>query len=125
MSTCQRLLTFEALSLATKNGLEAETAVNVLLASGGRNSFLEKLMAPQILKGNLVSNFTLGLAHKDVRLACQLGMDTGVPMFLGNTTRELYQLSISEMGRDAQVDTASLVFDKLADSNVVPAEHVM
>jgi 3-hydroxyisobutyrate dehydrogenase len=123
MSTVQRVLSFEAVSLAAKNGVDPGIATDILLASGGRNAYLEKLMKPRVLEGKLNVGFTLGLAHKDVRLACQLGMDSGVPMFLGNITRELYQTCISEMGRDNQVDTIGLMYDRLAGTKVVPREN--
>jgi 3-hydroxyisobutyrate dehydrogenase len=120
LSCAQRLLTFEGTALAAKNGIEPRTAVEILLASGGRNGFLEQVMGPHVVNGELGAGFTLGLAHKDVRLACQLGLDSEVPMFFGNLTRELYQLCISELGRDAKVDTAALVVDRLARTQVVP-----
>ncbi len=120
ISGAQRLLTFEGVALAMKNGIEPQTAVEILMAGGGRNAYLEKIMGPRVINGKLAAGFTLGLAHKDVRLACQLGIDSGVPMFFGNLTREYLQICISEMGRDAQVDTAALVVDRLAGTHVVP-----
>jgi 3-hydroxyisobutyrate dehydrogenase-like beta-hydroxyacid dehydrogenase len=123
LSCAQRLLSFEAIALAVKNGMDPGTAVEIVLASGGRNAFIEKIMGPHVLNGRLGEGYTLGLAHKDVRLACQLGIDSGVPMFFGNLTRELYQTCISEMGQDAKVDTAALVIDRLAGTSMVPANH--
>ena len=123
LSAAQRLLTFEGVALAAKNGVDPQRACEILLAGGARNSFLEKFMGPQILKGNLSPGFTLGLMHKDVRLACELGSDSGVPMFFGNLTRELYQMCISEMGAAAQVHTAALVMDRLAGTHVVPTTN--
>ena len=41
-------------------------------------------------------------------------------MFFGNLTRELYQVCIAEMGRDAEVDSAALVVDRLAGTMVPP-----
>lgn len=122
MSTAQRLLSFEAMALAAKNGVDPRNAADILLAGGGRNAYLEKMMKPRILEGKLNVGFTLGLGHKDVRLACQLGMDSGVPMFFGNLTREMYQLCIAQNGRDAQVDTCGQVIDRLAGTSVVPAQ---
>ncbi len=121
LSCAQRLLSCEAMALAVKNGVEAQTAVDILLAGGGRNAYLEKVMGPDIINGKLRAAFTLGLAHKDVRLACQLGIDSGVPMFFGNLTREMYQMSISDMGHDAKVDSVALMLDRLAGTHVVPA----
>ena len=37
-----------------------------------------------------------------------------------NIARELYQLAMGQMGRDSQVDTVGLVFDRLAGTQVVP-----
>jgi 3-hydroxyisobutyrate dehydrogenase len=120
MLPVQRVLSFEAVSLAAKNGVDSDNATDILLASGGRNAYLEKLMKPRVLAGKLNVGFTLGLAHKDVWLACQLGMESGVPMFLGNVTREIYQASICELGRNSQVDTIGPMYDRLAGTKVVP-----
>jgi 3-hydroxyisobutyrate dehydrogenase len=121
LSGAQRLLTMEAVALATKNGIDPQKACETLMAGGARNSFLEKFMVPHILKGNLSPGFTLGLMHKDVNLACQLGSDSGVPLFFGNLAREFFQMCIGEMGRDAQVHTAALVIDRMAGTHMVPS----
>lgn len=123
LSCAQRLLSFEAMALAAKNGVDPKTATAILVAGGGRNAYLEKAMGSRILEGKLNAGFTLGLAHKDVRLACQLGIDSEVPMFFGNLARELYQSCIADMGRDAQVDTVGLMVDRLSGTAVVPRDN--
>jgi 3-hydroxyisobutyrate dehydrogenase len=122
MSTAQRLLSFEGVMLAAKNGVDPKIATEVLVAGGARNAYLDKMMGPRVLNGKLNVGFTLALAHKDVRLACQMGMDSGVPMFFGNLARELYQLAINENGAQSQVDTVGLVYDKLAGTRVIPLQ---
>jgi 3-hydroxyisobutyrate dehydrogenase len=119
LSGAQRLLTFEALALAEKSGIKPETACAIRSAGGARNAFLERSMG-SVIQGRLGVGFTLALMHKDVRLACQLGSDLGVPMLFGNLTREVYQMCISEMGQNADVNTAALMIDRLAGSHVVP-----
>jgi len=119
VSGVQRLLSLEGLALAAKNGIDPARACEILAAGGARNAFLEK-SAPQVLKGNLDVNFTLALMHKDMRLACDLGAASGVPLFFGNLGREVYQMCISDMGPGAQVQTAALVMDRLAGTQVVP-----
>ena len=119
LSATQRLASMEALSLAAKNGIDAQRACEVLCAGGAKNVFLEKAM-PTILKGDLAPGFTLALMHKDVRLACDLGSGSEVPLFYGNLTREMLQLAISELGAQAQVNTPALMFDRLAGTHVVP-----
>ena len=120
LSGAQRLLALEGMALAVKNGVEPETALEILLAGGARNAYLERIMGAEVLTGRLNVGFTLGLAHKDIRLACQLGSDSGVPTFYAGLTRELYQICINEMGATAEVDTAALVVDRLAGTRVVP-----
>jgi 3-hydroxyisobutyrate dehydrogenase len=123
LSMATRFLTYESVALAVRNGVDPKTVVDIMLASGGRNAYLERIMAPRVLNGKLNVGFTLGLAHKDVRLACKLGEDSGVPMFFGHLARDLYQTCIAEMGADNQVETAALVIDRLAGTQVVPAEN--
>jgi len=120
LSGAQRLLTLESVALAVKNGIASAKAVEVLLAGGARNSFLEKFMGSQVIKGDLGTAFTLGLMHKDLKLACQLGSDSGVPLFFANLSREFYQMCISERGPGDRVNTAALVMDRLAGTQVVP-----
>ena len=123
LSGAQRLLTFEAMALAAKNGVDPDTAHTILMAGGGRNAYIEKILGPRVLQGDLNPGFTLGLAHKDVRLACDLARASGVPAFFGGVARELYQVCIAENGADAQVDTAALLVDRWAGTSVVPTKE--
>ena len=119
ISGAQRLLSMEGMALAAKNGVDPQKALDILVAGGARNVFLEKFMAP-IIKGNVAVGFTLALMHKDVRLACDLGAASGVPMFFGNLAREFLQLCMSQRGPDAEVHSSAMVFDQLAGTHVVP-----
>jgi len=122
LAGAQRLLSFEAMALAVKNGIDPEKACSILMAGSGRNYFLERFMGSQVLQGKLSSGHSLGLMHKHLRLACALGSDSGVPMLYGNLTREIYQMCISAMGADAQVNTAALFVDGIAGTHVVPPD---
>ncbi|WP_025778205.1 NAD(P)-dependent oxidoreductase [Brevibacterium sp. VCM10] len=121
LSHTQRLLSLEALALADKNGVDPRTAHEILTAGGGSNAFLEKSFGPRMLRGDLCPGFTMGLAHKDVRLAGELARQSGVPSFYGALSRELYQLLLAENGADSQVDTAARAVDRWAGTAVVPA----
>ncbi len=81
---------------------------------------LSDKQAPAILQGQLNVGFTLALMHKDMRQACDLGIASGVPMLFGNIAREFYQICISELGKEAQVQAAALVMDRMAGTEVVP-----
>jgi 3-hydroxyisobutyrate dehydrogenase len=119
----QRLLSLEAVALATKNGLDPQKAVDIIMAGSGRNFYVEKFMSSHVLSGKLASGFTVGLLHKDVRLACKLAGDSSVTMLFGNLVREFYQMMLNEMGPDAQINAVALVIDRLAGTHMVPAEY--
>ena len=118
LSAANRLVGLEGMALAVKNGIEPKKALEIILASSGRNLWLQTFMS-RVLSGDLHSGFALGLSYKDVRLATQLGVDSDVPMFFGNLVREFYQMCINEMGHDAQVNTAALVMDRIAKTQMV------
>jgi 3-hydroxyisobutyrate dehydrogenase len=122
MAASQRLLTFEVVALAVKNGLTPEQAVEVMLKSSGRNYTLDVTMRRHILPGELFQGFTLGLMHKDVGLAMQLAASSGVPLFFGGLVRQFYQSIINERGADADVNYAVKVFERLADVQITPAD---
>lgn len=123
MSGGQRLLTLEAVALAVKNGMDPTRIVDIIASGTGRNFWMENFMRSHIIKGNLNANFTLGLLYKDVKLACKLGVDSGVTMFFGNLSKEFYQMAINEMGADEQVNAVALTMDRLAGTHVVPANY--
>lgn len=120
VSFTQRLVTQEAVVLGAKNGIDPSVAADVLLVSSGRNTYVENDLKTAVLSGDLATNFSLGLTHKDVRLACQLGVDSGVPMFFGNIARDVYQMAITEHGAGASMDYANLLMDRIAGTSVVP-----
>jgi 3-hydroxyisobutyrate dehydrogenase len=123
MSAIHRIVTLEGLTLAVKNGVAPQTAYEIILASSGRNFFVERMVGEHILTGQLATGFTLELMHKDVRLACQLGMDSDVPLQFGNMAEEFYLRCINEMGRDAEANSAAVIMDRLAGTNVVPSDY--
>lgn len=123
MSGVQRVLSFEGLALAAKCGVDPKVATSILLASGGKNAYLEKVMMPRVLEGALNVGFTMRLAHKDLRLACRLAGEAAVPSTFGNLAREVYQIGMNEMGADSQVDGLALLYHRWADAEFVPADH--
>jgi 3-hydroxyisobutyrate dehydrogenase len=123
LAAANRAVTLEGLALAAKNGLDLDRAVDILLASSGRNFYLETFVKSHILSGQLASGFTLELQHKDVRLACQLGTQTGVPLPLGNGIKEFFQLCMNLEGPTAQVNTSAVVMDRLAGTHMVPEDR--
>lgn len=121
----QRLLSLEAMTLAVKSGVDARKAAEILLASSGRNYYMEHNLEKRVLAGKLFSGFTFELLLKDVRLATQLGAGTGVPLFFANLVREYYQMCTSELGAATQVNAVALLMERLAGTQLVPADHTL
>jgi len=114
-----RLVTFEAVTMGIKNGLSLETCIEVL-QKGSARSYTTDVMLPRLADGSIDANFQLGLMLKDVRLATQLGIDSGSPMFLGNIVRELVQMVAAEHGADKDVNMSIRTLERLSGTEVVP-----
>lgn len=121
ISGTQRLLSLEGLALAARNGIDPAKATEILSAGGARNAFLAE-SAPRLLNGNFGTGLTLGLMHKDLRLACQLGADSGMALLYGSLTREFYQLCIGQVGAGERVDRSATAMEKLARTIIIPKQ---
>ncbi len=112
-----RAIAFEAMALAVKNGLDPKLATEVLNKSSGRNGTTERSLADTI-DGKFPASFALGLMTKDVRLANQLGRDTGVPMILGRIVEELHNVAMNNHGPDACSNILIKDFEQRAKTRV-------
>ncbi|MBN9563024.1 MAG: NAD(P)-dependent oxidoreductase [Alphaproteobacteria bacterium] len=113
-----RTLTFEAVAMGVKNGLSLEKCAEVL-HKGSARSYSTEITLPRLASGDLLANFTLGLMHKDVRLACQLGIDSGAPMPVANLVRELFQMAINDHGSHEDVNMLIRLIERNAAVRVV------
>lgn len=120
MAASQRLLTFEVVALAVKNGLDPKTVVAAMLKSSGRNYTLDVTFQRHILSGDLLQGFTLGLMHKDVKLATKLADDSQVPLFIGGLVGEYYRTIINDLGSEEDVNMAVRYFEKASGAAICP-----
>ena len=68
LNATNRLATFEALSLATKNGIDPDLCAEILNKSSGKNYATDITLPKYVLPNDEpVQGFTLGLMHKDIR----------------------------------------------------------
>ena len=105
LNATNRLATFEALALAVKNGIDPDLCAEVLNKSSGRNFATDVTLPRFVLPNeNPLQGFTLGLMHKDIRQAAELGMATGVTLPVINAARELYHAAVNEHGGDVDVN---------------------
>lgn len=112
-----KALTYEVMALAVKNGLDAKLAGEVLQKSSGRNATTERTLQGTI-EGHFRGSFALGLMTKDVRLATQLGRDTGVPMLIGRIVEELHAIAMNNHGAGADSNIIIRDFEQRAGTRI-------
>jgi 3-hydroxyisobutyrate dehydrogenase len=114
-----RMATFEAVTMGIKAGLSLETCATVL-AKGSARSYTTEITLPKFLRGELKTNFALGLMHKDVRLATELALRSAAPMPVANLVRELFQVAVNEEGADADVNCLVHLHERQARVDFAP-----
>ena len=119
LSCSQRLLTLEALAIAAKQGIDPELAVDVLSQGGARNAWLE-IQGNKVVTGalDLSQGFSLGLAHKDLALACDLASKIGVPTFFGSLSRDLHRIALAQLGGAVSVESVAGLVSELAGVSI-------
>jgi len=114
-----RMVTFEAVTMGIKSGLSLETCARVLAKGSGR-SYTTEITLPKFVKGELKTNFTLGLMLKDVRLATELGLANASPMPVASLVREIFQIAVNEMGAESDVNSLVHLHERQAKVEFAP-----
>jgi len=79
----------EAMVLVARAGVRPDVAAAVLRSGFARSVVLERHLSDFILKGAFEPAFKLELLEKDVRLACDLGRQTGVRLLVTNLVHQV------------------------------------
>jgi 3-hydroxyisobutyrate dehydrogenase-like beta-hydroxyacid dehydrogenase len=85
----------EALTLATKLGVDAETLMPLIEASMVRSGVVD-YKAPFILKRDFSANFPLRLMAKDIRLALEAAKEARVKLPALETVEEIYEMATED-----------------------------
>jgi 3-hydroxyisobutyrate dehydrogenase-like beta-hydroxyacid dehydrogenase len=118
VSAGNRLVAFEALTLAAKNGLDPATCVAIMQKSSGRSFTTEVIFPRFILTGTLKQDFTIGLMHKDVTLAIKLGAATGTPLAIGEMVRSVLDEAVAAGEADEDLCTLIRRYEAAAGTKV-------
>jgi 3-hydroxyisobutyrate dehydrogenase-like beta-hydroxyacid dehydrogenase len=89
MSTTAMAVTYEAMTVGAKAGLDPQTMLDVLSVSSGTNHAVEKKIPKYVLPGVPIG-FSLDLSYKDVSLCVEAGEALQVPMRMGRTTCQIW-----------------------------------
>ena len=86
----------EAVILAEKAGLSAETFVDVVNASNGRSYSTEVKFPKYILDRSFDDGFSTALMSKDLKIALEAAAEIDFPMLIGSTISQLWQAAVAQ-----------------------------
>jgi 3-hydroxyisobutyrate dehydrogenase len=119
MSAANRLLAFEAVSLAASQGLDPRIVVDMINKSSGRNNATQNTFPNNIFTdNNFEARFTLALMEKDVALAAELATGdfeklTLTPLILRN-----YRMAIERFGRQGDLHEMLRFYEEAAGKKI-------
>ncbi len=102
ISTCNRFAMLEGLALGKRNGLNLSVMSDVLNVGGARSKASENML-PAMVRGEPDSFFYLNLMLKDLNLASDLAIETGIPFQFGHTARAMLQSASNRLGPEANL----------------------
>jgi len=107
----------EALTLATKLGVDTEALMPLVMASMVRSGVVE-YKAPFVLKRDFTPNFPLRLMHKDLRLALDAAKESRVKLPGLETVEEIYEMAAEEGNQDLDYAATLTLLEKWAGVEV-------
>lgn len=107
----------EALTLATKLGVDSQQLVSLIEATMVRSGVVE-YKAPFILQRDFTANFPLRLMHKDIRLALEAAKDARVKLPALETVEEVYEVATEDGNQDLDYAATLTLLEKWAGIQV-------
>lgn len=120
MSACSIAITAEAAALGVKAGLDPATLLEVVSASSGSNTAAAQKFPQYVLTRTFHQGFRLNLMAKDVRLALAEARRLGVPMLLGATVEQLWNLGEVSFPEHADFIEIVRMFERWSDATIEP-----
>jgi 3-hydroxyisobutyrate dehydrogenase-like beta-hydroxyacid dehydrogenase len=107
----------EALTLATKLGVDPKQLVSLIEATMVRSGVVE-YKAPFVLQRDFTPNFPLRLMHKDILLTLEAAKEARVKLPALETVEEIYELATEEGHRDLDYAATLTLLEKWAGVQV-------
>jgi len=107
----------EALTLAAKLGVDAETLMPLVNASMVRSGVVE-YKSPFVLGRDFTANFPLRLMRKDIRLALEAAKEARVKLPGLETVEEIYEMAIEDGHAELDYAATLLLLEKWAGVEV-------
>jgi 3-hydroxyisobutyrate dehydrogenase-like beta-hydroxyacid dehydrogenase len=107
----------EALTLATKLGVDAQQLLSLIEATMVRSGVVE-YKAPFVLQRDFTANFPLRLMHKDIRLALEAAKEARVKLPGLETVEEIYEMATEDGHQDLDYAATLTLLEKWAGVQV-------
>jgi 3-hydroxyisobutyrate dehydrogenase-like beta-hydroxyacid dehydrogenase len=107
----------EALTLATKLGVDARQLVSLIEATMVRSGVVE-YKAPFVLQRDFTPNFPLRLMHKDILLTLEAAKEARVKLPALETVEEIYEMATEDGHRDLDYAATLTLLEKWAGVQV-------
>jgi 3-hydroxyisobutyrate dehydrogenase-like beta-hydroxyacid dehydrogenase len=107
----------EALTLATKLGVDAQQLVSLIEATMVRSGVVE-YKAPFVMQRDFTPNFPLRLMHKDIRLTLEAAKEARVKLPGLETVEEVYEMATEDGHRDLDYAATLTLLEKWAGVQV-------
>jgi 3-hydroxyisobutyrate dehydrogenase-like beta-hydroxyacid dehydrogenase len=107
----------EALTLATKLGVDAQQLLSLIDATMVRSGVVE-YKGPFVLQRDFTPNFPLRLMHKDIRLALEAAKEARVKLPALETVEEIYEMATEDGHSDLDYAATLTLLEKWAGVQV-------
>jgi 3-hydroxyisobutyrate dehydrogenase-like beta-hydroxyacid dehydrogenase len=98
LSATATAATSEAIVLGVKAGLDPQVMIDVINAGSGRSTASEDKFPRAILPRTFDFGFAMGLMAKDVKLCIDEADAQGVPMWIGQSVKQLWLYGLNQGG---------------------------
>lgn len=117
LSACCAAATTEAVMVCAKAGIDPHTAIDIIKSSGGM-SHAATVKFPNLVFKNSKWNFALNLMAKDIGLFNAAAKEMNIPAFFAQTTAQIWNIPISEVGGDQDCINVQKTYEKWAGIQV-------
>jgi 3-hydroxyisobutyrate dehydrogenase-like beta-hydroxyacid dehydrogenase len=107
----------EALTLATKLGVDSQQLVQLIEATMVRSGVVE-YKAPFVLERDFTPNFPLRLMHKDIKLTLEAAKEARVKLPALETVEEIYEMATEDGHQDLDYAATLTLLEKWAGVQV-------
>jgi 3-hydroxyisobutyrate dehydrogenase len=116
LGACNRLITYEAVAMAVKNGLKLDQLAAAISKGSGWTQAFERIV-PVLRTQGRTATLRIELMVKDLNLSSQLAAACGAPLVIANHVRSTVEAAANELGQDANIDEMAMLFADRAGVN--------